>query len=69
MSEKTEFAQRLRKLRGGIPQSVLSELCGLDRNSIRRYEEGQIYPGWESIKKIADYFNVSIDYLMGKINS
>lgn len=62
-----EFPSRLRKLRERQrrKQYVVSELCGLNRSSIRRYERGEREPGLKELIAISDYFEVSIDYLAG----
>ena len=36
------------------------------RNTISRYETGEREPGIDELIKIADYFNVSVDYLIGR---
>lgn len=63
-----EFQERLRRLRERQrrKQYVVSELCGLNRGSIRRYERGEMEPSAKALKAIADYFDVSIDYLLGR---
>lgn len=65
-----EFAQRLRRLRErqGKSRVVLSQLCGLPSTAIRRYERGECKPTLDSLIAIADYFGVSIDYLLGREN-
>ena len=63
-----EFPVRLRKLRERhrLKRCVLSELCGLSRNAIRRYELGEAEPTIRAVESIADYFGVSVDYLLGR---
>lgn len=63
-----KFPERLRKMRerNRLKQCVLSELCGLNRNSVKLYELGKAQPTRKSIERIADYFDVSIDYLLGR---
>ena len=63
-----EFSQRLQMLREQkhISRNVLSELCGLHTDAIRRYERGECEPTKDSLIAIADYFEVSIDYLVGR---
>ena len=63
-----EFPERLRKLREEKRKSraVLSELCGLHTDAIRRYERGESEPDLASLIAIADYFEVSLDYLTGR---
>lgn len=63
-----EFRQRLRGLREKkrISRKVLSELCGLNSDAIRRYERGESEPTLHSLIAIADFFGVSVDYLVGR---
>lgn len=67
---KTIFAKRLEELRTRQRRSriVVSELCGLPPDAIRRYERGEALPSVESLIAIADYFCVSVDYLIGRTN-
>jgi transcriptional regulator with XRE-family HTH domain len=62
------FRQRLQRLREKqrISRRVLSELCGLNANAIRRYERGEAEPTLHSLVAIAEFFEVSIDYLVGR---
>lgn len=64
------FPVRLRRLRvqKGKSRVLLSQLCGLPNSSIRRYERGEAKPNMDSLIAIADYFQVSIDYLVGRTN-
>lgn len=64
----TEFPARLQRLREEkrIKRIVLSELCGLHRDAIRRYERGEQEPDLPSLISIADFFEVSLDYLTGR---
>lgn len=63
-----EFRQRLQQLREKkrISRIVLSELCGLSSDAIRRYERGEAEPTLHSIIAIAEFFEVSVDYLVGR---
>ena len=65
-----EFPKRLQKLRERDRKSrlVLSELCGLHPGAIARYERGEATPDVKSLMAIADYFHVSVDYLLGRTN-
>lgn len=67
---KEIFSSRLRKLREKqrLKRSVLSELCGLDRNAVAQYENQERSPSIEAVCAIADYFEVSVDYLTGRKN-
>lgn len=61
------FRQRLQFLREKkrISRIVLSELCGLAPDAIRRYERGESEPSMTSLVAIADFFEVSTDFLLG----
>lgn len=62
------FSKRLRHLREQqrISRMVLSELCGLAPDAVRRYERGEAEPTVASLTALADYFEVSLDYLSGR---
>lgn len=64
---ENKFPERLKRLRERQKrkQYVVSELCGLNRSAIRRYERGEREPGLKELVSIADYFEVSLDYLTG----
>ena len=62
------FPARLRQLREAknIDRKTLGELCGLSKNMIGKYESGERDPSIKTLTAIADYFGVSLDYLMGR---
>ena len=66
-----KFPKRLKKLRERQrrKQYIVSELCGLNRGAIRRYERGERKPGEDELMAIADYFEVSVDYLLGRTDN
>ncbi|MCQ2449151.1 MAG: helix-turn-helix domain-containing protein [Clostridia bacterium] len=57
---------RLKELRKtkGISQLKLAMDLNTSQNTISRYETGEREPGIVELIKIADYFNVSVDYLL-----
>ena len=59
---------RLKELRKkkGISQLRLATDLNTTQNTISRYETGEREPGISELIKIADYFNVSVDYLIGR---
>ena len=59
---------RLKKLRleKGISQIKLAMDLHLAQNSISRYENGTHEADYKTLIAIADYFNVSVDYLLGR---
>lgn len=64
----TGFSERLRKLREehGMLQRELADKLNLSRVTITQYERGKRSPEWDTLRKIADLFGVSVDYLLGR---
>lgn len=42
---------------------------GMNQNSIRRYESGEREADYQTLIQLADYFNVSIDYLLERTDN
>lgn len=65
------FNIRLRELRNskGLSQQQLADIVGMSKSSINMYERGDREPGLELLEAFADYFNVDMDYLVGKTNN
>lgn len=66
------FGDRLKRLRKekDITQGQLAEVIGVVPSAVGKYERlEQSYPSVEALIKIAEYFNVSIDYLLRGINT
>lgn len=61
---------RIKALRAekNIKQDVLAKLLGLEIAGISKLETGRVPLKDEYIVKLAEYFNVSTDYLLGKSN-
>lgn len=64
----SEFKTRLRMLResAGLTQEDMAKALGISRTRLASYEQGQREPGLELLEEIADYFNVDMDYLIGR---
>lgn len=62
------FAERLKEERknNNLNQTQLAEKLYLDRSSISKYESGKQIPEIPTLETIADYFEVSLDYLVGR---
>lgn len=67
MDVKEVFANRLRKLRIAkkLSQTELAEKFGVQRQVISYYETGSRKPDINFIYKVAQFFNVSTDFLFG----
>ncbi len=63
------FANQLKNLRKskGLNQVQLAQKLAVTSQSVSNWENDNIMPSVEMLEKIADYFNVSTDYLLGRI--
>ena len=64
----SDFAVILRKLRNeyGYTQDELAKKLNVSKSRINMYERGEREPNFEMLEKIADFFNVDMNYLLGK---
>lgn len=51
-----------------MSQQELADALGISKSSINMYERGERQPNFEVLETIADFFNVDIDYLLGRTN-
>ncbi len=67
---KNLFGRRLQYLRERrrMNRSALAELCEMSKSAISRYERGERVPDILTAEKLADFFDVSLDYICGKTN-
>lgn len=67
---KIKFNTRLKELRleRGQTQKELANAIEVGRTTVSEYESGKIVPKQEGLLKIANHFNVSVDYLTGVSN-
>ena len=63
----TPFAANIRKLMDerAVTQDVLAKAIGKTRQTVSQYANGISEPSYEALIKIANFFNVSVDYLLG----
>ncbi|HCU0850052.1 TPA: helix-turn-helix transcriptional regulator, partial [Listeria monocytogenes] len=62
------FSKRLSELRKkkGFSQYKLADELGFSRGQVANYEQGTREPDYQTLLKIAEFFNVSTDYLLGR---
>jgi len=62
---------RLRELRQkrNISQIRLAMDLGMNQNTISRYETMEREADYQTLIRFADYFHVSLDYLLGRVSS
>jgi len=65
VSKQTQ--NRIRELRkkGRLSQQTLADQIGVFRNTISNWETGYSQISLENAKNVAEYFGVTIDYLLG----
>lgn len=70
MGQSELFPKRLQDLRERrrLSRRTLAELCGLSKNMISLYERGEKAPSVDALVSLADFFEVSTDYLLGRKN-
>ncbi|MDE6579918.1 MAG: helix-turn-helix domain-containing protein [Ruminiclostridium sp.] len=62
-----DFGEILRSLRkrNGLTQSELGRRVGLSKAVVSKYENGMGYPTFDTLIRIARFFSVTTDYLLG----
>ncbi|MDQ1910383.1 helix-turn-helix transcriptional regulator [Paenibacillus sp. GD4] len=63
-----KYGHRIASLRDDrkLTQEELASKVGITRAALSHYENNRREPDYDTIRKIADFFGVSIDYLMGR---
>lgn len=63
-----KFSTRIKELREarGMSQAAVGKIIGVERYSVYGYEKGKSYPDVPHLIALADYFDVSTDYLLGR---
>lgn len=63
-----KFSARVKALREskGLSQDALGKIIGVKRYSVYTYEKGRNYPDIPRLIALADYFEVTTDYLLGR---
>lgn len=64
------YGDRLKKLREkrGFSQRELTSRLNINRSTYARYELNQTQPDYDTLYLLADYFDVTIDYIIGRSN-
>ncbi|WP_437131242.1 helix-turn-helix domain-containing protein [Peptostreptococcus russellii] len=59
---------KLLRKENGLTQLELGDKLGLSKANISKYESNVHEPSIETLNKLSDIFNVSVDYLLGRTN-
>ena len=64
---KLQIGEKLKELRhkNGVTQDQLAEVLGVSSQSVSRWELGICYPDLELLPVIANYFDITLDDLVG----
>ena len=62
--QTVDIGNRLKKLRGTVPQSTVAQYAGITVPVYSRYETGLSEPSLYTVSKLAEFFRVSVDYLI-----
>lgn len=62
------FGERLKMLRekAGVSQQKIADIVGVTQQAVGKWETGKAEPDLATVAKLAEYFNCSTDYLLGK---
>ncbi len=62
------LGERIKELRQekGVSLRELAKYCDVSKSALGMYENGARCPKYETLEAIADFFNVDIQYLLGK---
>ena len=68
MCEVMKYGDRIAYLReqNNLTQQQLADKIGVTRASLSHYEKNRREPDYETLQKLADFFEVSVDYLLGR---
>lgn len=64
----SKFGKKLKELRieKNLNQESLSKMLGATKATVSRWESGEFEPDFMTLEKLADYFEVTVDYLFGR---
>lgn len=52
----------------GLTQKELAKIINITDSTVSKYERGDLEPNNETLLELANFFNVSIDYMLGRTN-
>lgn len=63
--EVTAIASKLFNLRAGRSADLIADRSGISSTALRSYENGKCVPGAIALKRLAEFYEVSADYILG----
>jgi transcriptional regulator with XRE-family HTH domain len=69
--ENKVFQERLKKLRNerDLSQDSVGKSLNIGGRTIGNYESGERLPSLDTLVKLADFYGVSVDYLLGRTDN
>ena len=64
-AKRGQILKDLRKLKG-LNQSYFSDMLGISLTAYQKYEHGTAEPNFDNLSKLADFYGVTTDYLLGR---
>lgn len=66
-----KYGERILKLRkdNNLTQKYLSEKLGISRAALAHYEKNRREPDYEILDRLANFFDVSVDYILGRVKN
>ena len=61
----SEKLKHLRSLKDNMSQAELAEFLGVTQQAVGKWERDKTTPDYDTLKKLASFFNVTTDYLLG----
>lgn len=64
----SDFSERIKELRKekGLSQEGVGNIIGVKKYAVYSYEKGRACPDMKGLIALAEYFDVSMDYLAGR---
>ena len=69
MEESKILGERLKSLRGKRTQEEVARILGLSRARYSHYENNRVEQDTEILNKLADFYKVTTDYLLGRTDN
>lgn len=63
-AHRADIGQRIKELRGHLPQPVLAEKLGVSLRAVQKWEAGESAPQWDNIVRLSKLFDVTQNYLL-----
>lgn len=63
-AHRADVGQRIKDLRGHLPQPALAEKLGVSLRAVQKWEAGESAPQWDNLVRLSKLFNVTQNFLL-----